>query len=486
MMIRSTRTGEEPLHKIMLAALTLGLPALFAAAPTYNKDIAPILNSQCVLCHRPGEVAPFSLLTYQDAAKRAALIATVTGKGLMPPWKPEPGFGKFQHERRLSVEQIALLNDWAKSGAPEGNPQDKPPAPAFADGWQGGEPNLVLKAGNFTVPAGGPDRFQCFVLPLNLEQDSYIQTAEFRPGNRRVVHHGVIYVDETGAARKLAANAQDGSYPCFGGPRVASSGLLAGWAPGTVAEAGDPQLSVPVKKGTDLVLQIHYHPSGKPETDISSVGITFSGPPAHGRTSLIMVNPNIDIAPGDSHYVVKSSLTMPRDVEVSALFPHAHWLCKDMKVDAHFPNGETAHLVWIKDWDFNWQGGYRYEKPVALPKGTRIEMEYTFDNSERNPRNPSSPPARVRFGEQTTDEMAVAFFTVVLPAPADVPAFQREMRLATIEEMLASGDMSALRRLPGMGGRGQMLLQQFDKNGDGKLDETERAALMEFLRFMMR
>ena len=476
------------MNKFTFCALALfTLPVSFAATPTYNKDIAPILNSQCALCHRPGEVAPFSLLTYQDAAKRAALIAGVTGKGFMPPWKPEPGFGTFLHERRLTAEQIALIGQWAKAGAPEGNPQDKPPVPSFAEGWQGGEPNLVLKAGSgFTVPADGPDKFQCFVLPLNLEQDSYIQTAEFRPGNRRVVHHGVIYVDETGAARRLAANSPDGSYPCFGGPRVASTGLLAGWAPGTITQAGDPQLSVPVKKGTDLVLQIHYHPSGKQETDISSVGVTYSGPPAHGRTSLIMVNTNLDIPPGDSHYLVKSTLTMPRDVEVAAIFPHAHWLCKDMKVDAHLPNGDTAHLVWIKDWDFNWQGGYRYEKPVLLPKGTRVELQYTFDNSAENPRNPSSPPARVHFGEQTTDEMAVAFFTVVLPTPADVAPFQRDMRLAVIDDMLASGDMSALRRIPGVGNRAQQFMQQFDKNGDGKLDDTERAALMDFLRGMMR
>ena len=469
------------------AIAALWAPALFGAPPTYNKDIAPILNAQCALCHRPGEVAPFPLLTYQDAAKRAPLIAAVTQKGFMPPWKPEAGFGKFQHERRLTPAQIALLADWAKAGAPEGNPKDKPSPPAFVDGWQGGEPNLVLQAGSgFAVAADGPDRFQCFVLPLNLEQDSYVRTAEFRPGNRRVVHHGVIYVDESGAARRLAANSPDGSYPCFGGPRVATTGLLAGWAPGTLTQAGDPALSVPVKKGADLVLQIHYHPSGKPETDRSSVGVTFSGPPSRGRTSLIMVNTNIDIPPGAPNYVVKSSLTMPRDVEFSGVFPHAHWLCRDMKVDAHLPNGETAHLVWIKDWDFNWQGGYRYEQPIHLPKGTRVELEYTFDNSEKNVRNPSTPPARVHFGEQTTDEMAVAFFTVVLPTPADVAPFQRDMRLAVIEDMLSSGDMTALRRIPGMGGRGQQLLQIFDKNGDGKLDETERAALMDFIRGMMK
>lgn len=480
--------GDHLIKLAFRAMPALLAPVLLGAAPTYNKDIAPILNSQCAQCHRPGEVAPFPLLTFQDAAKRAALIATVTKNRYMPPWKPEAGFGRFQHERRLTAEQIVLLDEWAKAGAPEGNPKDKPPVPTFAEGWQGGEPNLVLQAGHgFTVPADGPDRFQCFVLTLNLEQDSYIQTAEFRPGNRRVVHHGVIYVDDTGSARRRASNSPDGSYPCFGSPGVPATSLLSGWAPGTITTAGDPQLSFPVKKGADLVLQIHYHPSGKAETDISSVGLTFSGPPARGRTSLVMVNTNIDIAPGNSYYIVKSAITLPRDVEFSAIFPHAHWLCKDMKVDARLPNGEITHLLWVKDWDFNWQGDYRYETPVQLPKGTRVELQYTFDNSAENLRNPSNPPARVRFGEQTTDEMAVALFTVVLPSPADVAPFQRDMRLALIEDMLASGDMTALRSIPGInGGRGQQFLQQFDKNGDGKLDETERAALMEFLRGILR
>jgi len=474
----------------ILAAITI--QALSAAPPTYNSDIAPILNSQCARCHRPGEVAPFSLLTYQDAAKRAALIARVTTNRYMPPWKPVAGFAAFQHERRLTPEQIALIAGWARAGAPEGNPKDKPAAPVFADGWQGGEPNLVIKTGNiktgngFNVPAEGHDIFQCFVLPLNLKQGSYIQTAEFHPGNRSVVHHAVIYVDETGTARQRAASSPDGSYPCFGGPGAAAAGLLTAWAPGTITTAGDPQLSVPVMKGTDLILQIHYHPTGKTETDISSVGVTFSGPPAHGRTSLIMVNPDIDIPPGDSAYVVKSAITLPRDVEFSGIFPHAHWLCKDMKIDAHLPNGEVTHMLWIKDWDFNWQGDYSYDKPIRLPKGTRVEMQYTFDNSAKNIRNPSKPPVRVRFGEQTTDEMAYAVFTVVLPTPADVAPFQRDMRLAMIEEMLASGDVSALGSIPGMNARAQMLLRQFDKNGDGKFDASERAALMDYIRSLMR
>jgi mono/diheme cytochrome c family protein len=477
------------LHKLSFAlpAIVICLQPLSAAPPTYNKDIAPILNAQCALCHRPGEVAPFSLLTYQDAAKRAGLIATVTAKRFMPPWPPEPGFGKFEHERRLTDDQIALIAAWAKAGAPEGDSK-KPEPPKFAEGWAAGEPNKVVTMGSgHAVPADGPDQFECFVVQLNLEQDAYLRTAEFRPGNRRVVHHGVIYVDESGAARKLAG--PGGSYRCFGGPRVASTGIIAGWAPGQVQVAGDPDLTLPLKKGSDLVVQIHYHPSGKPETDMSSIGLTFGDPPKRGKTSILMVDTNIDIAPGDSHFLAKSSITLPRDVEMSSVFPHAHLLCKDMKIDATLPNGQVQHLIWIKDWDFNWQGGYKFDKPLHLTKGTRIDLAYTFDNSDANPRNPSHPAQRVTFGEQTTDEMAVGFLGVILPNPEDVAPFQRDMRLMLLDNLIAStGDVTRLRgRLPGLSGaRLQQLMAMFDKNADGKLDDGERAALIEFLRGMMK
>jgi len=485
--------SEDHLTKLTVCAMAvLALPAFAASpdVPTYNKDIAPILYRQCAECHRPGEVAPFSLLTYQDAQKRASLIAAVTGKRYMPPWKPEPGFGSFQHERRLTDQQIAVLAAWAKSGAPEGDAKDKPAAPTFSENWQAGEPNLVLKAGHgFDVPADGPDKFQCFVLPLNLEQDSYLQTVEFRPGNRRVVHHGVIYVDESGASKRLAANSPDGSYSCFGGPGFATQGILDGWAPGSIIPPGDPSLSIPVKKGASLVVQIHYHPSGKPETDTSLVGVTFSGPPKRGRTSLLMVNTNINIAPGDASYLVKSAMTLPRDVELAGIFPHAHWLCKDMKVDARFPDGHVQHLIWINDWDFNWQGGYRYTAPLSLPKGTHIEMAYTYDNSDKNVRNPSNPPREVKFGEQTNDEMAVAFLQVTLPSPDDVVPFRRDVRLQGMQDLISSAQTyDQLRgRIPGFNAQNMpMLMQRFDKNGDGKLDDEERAAIMDFLRSQIR
>lgn len=406
----------------------VALWAASAPTPSYNKDIAPILYKNCAGCHRPGEVAPFSLLTYQDTAKRAALIASVTKVRVMPPWKAEPGYGQFQDERRLTDEQIALIAAWAKAGTPEGNPADKPAPPTFTDGWQLGKPDRVFTTmAKFTVPADGPDQFRCFVIPMNLETDVNIGAAEFRPDNRRVVHHALLFTDPTGAAKKLAAGSPDNGYTCFGGPGFAAAGLMGGWAPGQVPTKPTPGYAVTLRKGTDLVLQVHYHPSGKPEQDQSSYGFFVTDPPTKGRAVAILGNNRIDIAPGDAHYVVKVSAVVPSDTALLRITPHAHYLCKDMKVTAHLPDGSVTPLIWIKDWDFNWQGAYTYSSPVPLPKGTRIDMEYVYDNSAANPRNPAKPPVRVTYGEQTTNEMALVFMSFSVPTPQDAPVFTREM-----------------------------------------------------------
>jgi len=415
----------------MLAAISAN--AADNATPTYNKDIAPILYQNCALCHRPGEVAPFSLLTYQDAKKRATQIASITRARVMPPWKAEPGFGDFKDARRLSDQQLALITQWASHGAPEGDPASKPVPPQFPEGWQLGKPDQVLTVpAKFAVPAEGPDQFRCFVVPMNLDHDVYLGASEFRPDNRRTVHHALLFADVTGQARKLAANSADGGYNCFGGPGFPPAGLLGGWAPGSVPTKPLPGYALPVRKGTDLVIQIHYHPDGKPEQDQSSLGLFFSEPPTKGRALMILGTQKIDIAPGDSHYMVKSSMEVPADAALLRITPHAHYLCKDMKVTAYLPDGTTKPLIWIKDWDFNWQGAYIYETPVPLPKGTRVEMEYTYDNSEGNPRNPVNPPVRVTYGEQTTNEMALAFMTFALPTPADAMAFQRAMMMRRV------------------------------------------------------
>lgn len=454
------------------------------AAPTFNHDIAPILYQNCATCHRPGEVAPFSLLTYQDAAKRAKQIASVTQSRFMPPWKAEPGYGSFKNERRLSDDQIAMLRDWAANGAPEGDPAQKPEPPKFTDGWQAGMPDQVFTMpAKYALAADGPDQYRCFVIPMNLDHDVYVKTFEFRPENRRVVHHAIVYSDPTGAARKLATNG--GSYSCFGGPRFAPVGLVGGWAPGGTAESAGPGMAVTVPKGTDLVLQIHYHPSGKAEQDQSSLGMTFGDPPTVGRGLILLNSRAIRIPAGESHYVVKAGITVPEDVELLGITPHAHYLAKDMKVDARLPDGSVTHLIWIKDWDFNWQGQYRYSKPVNLPKGTRVELEYTYDNSAANPRNPSNPPVLVHWGEQTTDEMALAFLNVKLSSLAEQKRFQQLMGLEMVEEFLSQGD--SITDLPpeinaATRARIAAAISLFDRNHDGKLDAEERKALMDFLR----
>jgi hypothetical protein len=461
--------------------------ATTSTTPTFNKDIAPILYENCATCHRPGEVAPFSLLSYQDASKRAALIAGAVEHRFMPPWKAEHGFGDFSNERRLTDEQIALIKDWAKAGAPEGDPAAKPQAPKFVDGWQIGKPDQVLTIpAKYSLSADGADQYRCFVLPTNLDHDTYISGVEFRPENRRIVHHALVFLDASGQARKMAAASADGSYKCFGGPGFPPAGLIGGWAPGATPAPNDPSLSMPLRKDMDVVVQIHYHPSGKPEQDQSSLGLSFSGPPTKGRTSILVFNHHLDIPASDPHYVVKASLVMPRDVQLFAVAPHAHYLGKEMKLTASLPDGSTVPLIWIKDWDFNWQGQYRYRSPLDLPKGTRVDMEFSYDNSETNPHNPIRPPVRVKWGEETKDEMALAFLSVLLPTTEEARDLQQQVGRQYLDQFLSQ--VVTLDDLPY-----EMLGQQaverltqvfkmFDKNADGKLDDGERTAMIEFVK----
>ena len=469
---------------LIIPILLLSWAAVPAAeTPTFNKDIAPIIYQNCAICHRPGEVAPFSLMTYQDVARRAKLIQTVTERRFMPPWKAEHGYGDFANERRLSDAQISAIRAWAEAGAPEGDAKDKQQPPVFADGWLGGQPDKVLTMpSKYSLAADGPDRFECFVVPMNLERDSYISGIEFRPDNRRVVHHALVFLDANNSARRMAS--AKGSYPCFGGPQFQGA-LIGGWAPGSVPLSNNEPGIRPVPKGSDVVVQIHYHPSGKVEADQSSLGVKLSDQPGtKGRTAVIMFNRRIDIAPNDSHYVVKNSLVMPRDVEVLGIAPHAHYLGKEMKITAQLPDGTEKPMIWIKDWDFNWQGSYQYAKPMALPKGTRVSFEYSYDNSPNNPRNPANPPVRVKWGEQTTDEMAVAFLTVNMP-PSEVASFQQEITAQYIEQIFSQD--ATLDDLPEELSPQQkqsltMAFNLFDANKDGKLDTRESAAIIQFLR----
>jgi mono/diheme cytochrome c family protein len=399
---------------MLLVPLCVGAVST-GAAPTFNKDIAPMLYEHCASCHHPGEVAPFALLTYKDAKKHAADIVTATQTRYMPPWKAEPGHGEFIGDRRLSDAQLSLIKSWVEAGAPEGEAKDLPAQPRFTEGWKLGQPDLVVKMPEaFTIPAEGRDVFRCFVIPLNLAEDKYVRAIEFRPSNRKVVHHALFFLDSTGTGRKLDEADPGPGYSRMGGIGFTPTGGLGGWSPGAFPPPLPDGYGRTLRKGSDLVIQTHFHPTGKIEQEQSSVGIYFTKtPPPKLVRSFPIGSRRIDIPPGTSDYKVTASITTPLAVEITGIIPHAHLICKDMKVWATFPDGHRQDLIWIKDWDFNWQDQYMYKEPIHLPVGTKVDMEFTYDNSTANERNPSNPPKRVTFGEQTTNEMAFTFLQIV-------------------------------------------------------------------------
>ncbi|CAN5372400.1 hypothetical protein BH10PLA1_BH10PLA1_14530 [soil metagenome] len=393
-----------------------------AEAPvTYTKDIAPIVYNNCIGCHRPGEVAPFSLMTYDDAKKRADQLAEVTKSRFMPPWKAETGYGEFVGARHLTDEQIATFGKWLAQGAPQGEAKDLPVMPKFVDGWQLGEPDLIVKVDRpYTVKADGRDEFRCFVVPLKLGEDKYVSAVEFRPDNRKVVHHALMFLDTKGRARKLDAADPQPGYERAGGPGFTPTGGLGGWAPGAFVTPLPDGVARLVPKGADLVIQTHFHPSGKTEQEQSSVGIYFAKkPPEKPLAGLVLRSRNIDIPPGKADYTLTDSIQLPVDIDVIGVTPHAHLICKEMHAWATLPDGKITELIWIKDWDFNWQEKYQYKTAVKLPKGSTIQMKYVYDNSADNPHNPNTPPKRVTFGEQTSNEMAYLFMQVTTAKPSD-------------------------------------------------------------------
>ena len=394
--------------------------AKVAAAPatvTFAHDIAPILYQNCTTCHRAGEVAPFTLASYADAKKRARQIALVADQRIMPPWKAD-SHGEFQDERRLTAGQIALLKQWADGGAPEGRPASEPPVPRFASGWTLGEPDLVVAPPKpYIVDAEGRDIYRCYVIPTDFAEDRYVSAVDVHPGNRAVVHHAIAYVDTGGTARRLEAKAGDGGpgYPEFGGLGFRPAGMLGGWAPGSLARRLPGDTGILLPKGADIVLEVHYHKDGKPETDLTRVALYFNaGTVARPMHLFPLANTGLHIMPGDKDYEIRASLPIVFDATLLTVFPHMHVLGRRMTVTATLPDGTTRPLIDVPDWDFNWQGFYAYKQPVRLPAGSRVDLVAHYDNSPGNPRNPSSPPKLVTWGEQTTDEMCLCYlgFTV--------------------------------------------------------------------------
>src|SRR5258706_2069109 len=389
---------------------------------TFNQDVAPIVFAKCSGCHRPGQSGPFSLLTHADLKKRSKQIGDVVARKYMPPWLPEHGHGEFVGDRSLSEAQIKTIEDWIAEGAPEGSGSPQP-KPAWKAGWQLGTPDLVVQMPyNYSLSAAGKDVYRNFVFPIPLSDRKFVRGVEFLPGNWKVVHHAFINIDPTPFSRRLA---QKQNPPGFDGMLLPETARMPGgqfmsWQPGKVASFAPDGLAWALDKNTDIVLQMHMHPTGKPEPVRPMIGFYFTEQPPTNMAFRVNLNPLlIDIPAGNSNYVVEDNYTVPVDVDVLAVNPHAHYLAKRMEGWANLPDGSRKDLLLIKDWDFNWQGDYRYASPVALPKGSTIAMRFTYDNSSANIRNPSQPPKRVKYGLQTTDEMAELWFQVLAHNAAD-------------------------------------------------------------------
>jgi mono/diheme cytochrome c family protein len=388
-------------------------------AVTFTRDVAPILQANCQGCHRPGEIAPFSLLTYDDAQSWAPLIKEYTQKRLMPPWKPVEGYGEFQDARRLTPEQIRTLADWVDAGAPEGDPADLPPPRQFTNGWVLGPPDQVLDAGAaYEVPADGADVYRNFPLPYQPEEDQWVTAVEVRPDQRSVVHHAVIFIDPERKSLALdRANPGPGYTSSGGGVGFFPADGLGGWVPGNTPRFAPPGLGIRIPAGARLVLQIHYHPDGEPHQDRTRIGLYFAKAPIRQPVyTLPLYNLGFTIPPGAERYKVTASLPVPTDMTAWGVIPHMHLLGREMQVRAVLPDGSVRPLVWITDWDFHWQESYYFKEPVKLPQGSRLELVAYYDNSAKNPDNPNHPPQTVRWGEQTTDEMCLAVLGVTVDA----------------------------------------------------------------------
>ena len=402
-----------------------------ATSVTFARDVAPLLADRCGLCHHPGGSAPFSLIGYSDARRRATQIADVASRRLMPPWKADPSDGPFVGQHPLADAEIRLLREWAEAGAPEGDPRDLPAPRAWPDGWQLGTPDVVITLPRpFTLQADGTDIFRIFVIPIPTDRLRFVRGLEFRPGNPKVVHHANIRVDPTPASRRLdEADPAPGYDGVIARTAEYPDGHFLGWTPGQVAPLLPKALAWRLEPHTDLVVELHMQPSGKPETVSPSVGLYFSDePPTRTPAMLRLGRQNIDIPVGDAHYVVADSFVLPVDVDVEAVQPHAHYRARDVRGLATLPDGSTKRLIDIADWDFRWQHVYRFVAPMRLPKGTTLSMRYTYDNSTANARNPEHPPKRARWGQRSSDEMGDLWIQVLTRDERDLDTLSREFR----------------------------------------------------------
>jgi len=416
-------------------ALLFVIAAIAAADVTFTRDVAPILQAKCQQCHRPQDVAPFALMTYSDAVTWSRDIqATLTAK-TMPPWKPRAGFNEFQDSYAMSDDERNTVLAWIAAGTPLGDLADMPAALPVSDSpWQLGDPDLILTMSEaFTPPADVSDTYRCFVLPSGLTENRFISAIQALPGNPQITHHVLFFLDETGESEALLGKDGQPGYDCFGGVNISSiissttaamatgdilqGTMLGGWVPGARTRRLPTGIGVPIPKNARVVMQVHYHPSGRPGEDQTQVGMWFADTAGiqHRLINVPVVNMKFVIPADASNYTVMASqFVFPFLAgKVITVAPHMHNLGRQTKVEVIDADGTTRPIIAIDDWDFNWQGFYTPANPVVIPSGSTVKVTSVYDNSINNPKNPNNPTVPVGWGERTVDEMCLAFLGVI-------------------------------------------------------------------------
>lgn len=492
---------KQPMIFLCLTTSALIAAPVVAAehkSVTFAKHIAPVIHSKCTNCHREGQPGPFELMTYKDVRNRAETIQAVVHDKYMPPWKPVSDDVEYANDRRLTPEEQKLIDAWVDAGMPPGDLKSIKP-PKYSSGWALGEPDLVLKMnGRFAVPASGPDVYRSFVFPVAFKEDKWVKAVELRPAARGAVHHALFFVDTSGEARKR--DGEDGKTGVSGmsflrpgrqnGSQRGSQGSfgvsgLGGYVPGAMPNKLPGDLAMLLPKGGDIVMQTHFHPSGKPEWEQAELALYFADKPPSKELVAIQLPPlfgrfsGLDVPAGEKDYAISQSFRLPVDVEAVQIGGHAHYICREMELHATLPDGEKLDLLTIDDWDLDWQDQYQYSNPISLPAGTKLDARLLYDNSADNPKNPHSPPKRIQWGRESTDEMGSLTLQVVAVRNSDTPILQRATR-----ELLVSSARNGIANRAGQirgnarNGLGRMLvsdraIQAMDRNKDGKIEESE-------------